>query len=285
MTGYGKASGKLGDRAYTVEVRSLNAKQLNLKVQVPARFREKEIELRSSIAERIPRGRVDVTVTEDEGEAEQLYRVNGEVLRAHYRELERYAKELGDGNSPLLATAMQIPDSLSYSEPAPEQEELEGLQELLKKALEEFDRFTEKEGANTKADLEKCLKGIREGLEKVEGQEDERRKAVEERLRKRVQEALDPGSIDENRFEQELLYYLERLDINEEKARLKSHLEQFEAVVENEGSGKKLHFVAQEIGREINTIGSKADHAPMQQEVVGMKDELERIKEQVMNLL
>ncbi len=194
------------------------------------------------------------------------------------------AEELGDKSSELLGNALQIPDSLSYGSPDPEPYEVEELWKLLENALEAFEEFTGQEGGNLRKDLEKQRKALEKGLERIEFYENERKEKVRERLDKKVKEELGTEGLDEKRFEQELLHYLERLDINEEKTRLKSHLQQFQQVMNEEGGGKKLHFISQELGREINTIGAKADHAPTQQEVVQMKDHLERIKEQVMNV-
>lgn len=285
MTGYGKATGAAGDRSYRIEVKALNSKQLNLKVQFPQRFQDKEMEARRLISERIGRGKVDVIASEASGEDEKLYRINKEVIRSHYRDLEGLAEELGDGTSDLLSTVMRLPDSLSYTVPDAQESESKAFWELLEEALNAFEAFTEKEGSVLKTDLEEQLGKIEEGLERIENDyEDERRQNVKDRLQKKIKEVMDPKDLDEKRFEQEMLHYLERLDINEEKTRLRSHIQQFYEVMEEVDPGKKLHFIAQEIGREINTIGAKADHAPTQREVVHMKDHLEKVKEQLMNV-
>ncbi len=284
MTGFGKASGKIGQNTYQAEIRSLNSKQLNLRVQVPPRFQDKEIELRSYLSKQIPRGKVDVSISDISGQEEKLYSINENVLRSHFKELEKLAKELNDDRSELLATAMQIPDSLSYGTPEAGSYEVEVLWELLEKALQAFDSFAKKEGGNMREDMEESLAAIREGLVRITGFEGERREKIEKRLWNKIKEGIPAAELDEKRFEQELFHYLERLDINEEKIRLESHLEQFHEVMNEKEPGKKLQFVTQEIGREINTIGSKADHAPIQREVVNMKEHLERIKEQLMNV-
>jgi uncharacterized protein (TIGR00255 family) len=284
MTGYGKASTTIGERTYEAEVRSLNSKQLNLRVQLPHRFQEKEIEVRSYMSERIPRGKVDLVVSGVSGEEEKLYELNHEVIKAHYQELERIASDLGVEHSDLLSNALQIPDAISYGSPEAAPYEIEELWSLLDKAIEAFEDFTEKEGGNLRDDLEEQRRAIGKGLERIQAYEEERREKVRERLQNRIKEELHADDVDEKRLEQELLHYLEKMDINEEKTRLRSHLQQFHQVMNEEGGGKKLQFISQELGREINTIGAKADHAPTQQEVVRMKDHLERIKEQVMNV-
>ncbi len=284
MTGYGRSSRTIGENHHEAELRSLNSKQLNLKVQLPPRFQDQEIQVRNFLSERIPRGKVDLSVKEKGENTEKLYQINKEVLRAHYRELESLAEELGDDRSEILSAALQIPDSLSYSSQKASSSELEELWKLLEDAFQAFEEFTEQEGGHLRKDLEAQIHAIKEGLDQIEPYEDERRQKVHERLRKKMKETLDQEEVDEKRFEQELLHYLDRLDINEEKTRLRSHLQQFHQVMNEEGSGKKLNFISQEIGREINTIGAKADHAPTQQIVVDMKDHLERIKEQVMNV-
>jgi uncharacterized protein (TIGR00255 family) len=285
MTGYGKITGRIEDREYRIEVRSLNSKQLNLKVQFPQRFQDKEIEARSFISDRIQRGKVDVIVQEMSGSADKLYSINTEVLRSHYKELDELSQEFGDEQSDILGSAMQMPDALNYEIPEAEDHEQEELWKLLDQAVKAFEEFAEKEGGHLRSDLEEQIKKIREGLDRIEADyEDERRQNVKERLQKKVKEVMDPQDIDEKRFEQEMLHYLERMDINEEKTRLKSHLQQFHEVMNEADPGKKLNFITQEIGREINMIGAKADHAPTQREVVNMKDHLERIKEQLMNV-
>ncbi|MFB6257169.1 MAG: YicC/YloC family endoribonuclease [Flavobacteriales bacterium] len=284
MTGYGKAQGSIGQRNHEVEVRSLNSKQLHLKVLLPPRFQDKEIEMRTHVSERISRGKVDVTVSEASAQKDQLYRINKEVLRAHYQDLKGIAEELEDERSELLATAMQIPDVLSYQGSVAEAHEAEDLWKLLKEAMDAFDAFAEREGSKLQEDLEAQSQRIQEGVERIEEEDGERKKQVKERLEQKITEVVEPGDLDKKRFEQELLYYLERLDINEEKTRLRSHLDQFHQVMKEKDPGKKLQFITQEIGREINTIGSKADHAPIQREVVNMKEALERIKEQLMNV-
>lgn len=284
MTGFGKASGKIGQNSYQAEIRSLNSKQLNLKVQLPHRFHDKEIELRSYFAKQIPRGKVDVSIREVSGQEEKLYSINEEVLRSHYKELQKLAEDLNDDRSDILATAMQIPDSISYGSAEAEAYEVEALWKLLEEAAKAFDDFTAKEGKNMREDIEESMNAIKQGVEQIEGLESERREQVKERIWKKIQEDMSPEELDEKRFEQELLHYLERLDINEEKTRLKSHLEQLHEVMDETEPGKKLHFVSQEMGREINTIGSKADHAMIQREVVNMKEHLEQIKEQLMNV-
>lgn len=281
MTGFGKHVVQLPGKKITVELKSLNSKSLDINARIPQAYRERELAFRSRIAQALVRGKIDlglfVELTGETSSAE----VNEAVVRNYMKQLGTIAQ-----GEPvlLLEMALRLPDSLKTEREEVNPQELEAIEQALGKALEEIQQFRLEEGRALEADFVGRISIIRGHLSEVELLDKDRLEAVRERLDRAVAEIKE--KVDANRFEQELIYYLEKYDITEEKVRLTKHLEYFEQSLHSDDSnGKKLGFICQEMGREINTIGSKANDAPMQRVVVQMKDELEKIKEQILNVL
>lgn len=281
MTGFGKHVIQLPTKKITVELKSLNSKSLDLNARMPSAYREKELELRKTIATSLVRGKVDfglyVEFTGDETSAE----VNELAVRNYMSQLRAIAE--GD-DLRLLDMALRMPDALKTEREDIDEEEFKQIKIAVTEALKEINKFRLEEGQVLEEDFLKRIKNLQSLLKQVEAMDPDRQKDVRERLNKAVSDMK--SEVDANRFEQELIYYLEKYDITEEKVRLGNHLRYFsESLGSEDSNGKKLGFISQEIGREINTIGSKANYAPMQQLVVQMKDELEKIKEQMLNVL
>ncbi|MDG1805034.1 DUF1732 domain-containing protein [Flavicella sp.] len=281
MTGYGKAILQLPTKKITIEVKSLNSKNLDLNTRMPSYYREKELGIRKQLASSLVRGKVDFSIyVEMTGEETQTV-INKQVVGKYVKEL----KELSEGTDiQFLEIAMRLPDALQSVREEIDETEWEQISSGIDTAIAEIVQYRKDEAHSLEADFRERIKNIQVALEEIERLDEERLDHVKQRLRKAIDELS--VTIDENRFEQELIYYLEKLDINEEKVRLANHLEYFLEELNNEKSdGKKLGFIVQEIGREINTTGSKSNYATMQQVVVQMKNELEKIKEQVLNIL
>lgn len=281
MTGFGKHVVQLPSKKVTIEIKSLNSKNLDINARIPQSYREKELELRKMIADVLVRGKVDlglyVEITGEETTAE----VNQGVVKKYMQQLSNITE--GD-DLKLLELALRMPDTLKTEKNDIDPAEYEEIVKAMKQALSEISKFRSEEGKVLEQDFLSRLDGLNQLLQKVREMDPERLNTVRERLEKAVSDLT--VEVDANRFEQELIYYLEKYDITEEKVRLDNHLKYFETTLKsNDSNGKKLGFIAQEIGREINTIGSKANYAPMQQLVVQMKDELEKIKEQMLNVL
>jgi len=281
MTGYGKHILQIPSKKITIDLKSLNSKNLDINARLPQFYREKELELRKMIAAALVRGKVDfnlyVEITGEETTAE----VNQGVVKNYMNQLSRIVQ--GD-EIKLLEMALRMPDTLKTEKDAIDEEEYKSIVEAMNEALSNIVEFRNEEGKVLEEDFVTRLKNLNELLEAVKAMDPERLGTVRERLEKAVADLK--VELDANRFEQELIYYLEKYDITEEKVRLANHLKYFETTLNSkESNGKKLGFISQEIGREINTIGSKANYAPMQQLVVQMKDELEKIKEQMLNVL
>ena len=281
MTGYGKAEIQFENKNYVLELRSLNSKGLEINARMPVHLREIEIKLKKSIGEFLKRGKIDINLNIDNmGES------NAKIINVasvnHYME---QLKSIEDGNRlELLKIALKLPDIVKTEVEGFEEAEIELIETLLEKAVDALIGFRTDEGKILESEFKKRLKNLEELSQEVEIVDPERNNKIKEKL----QSALDSleVEVDQNRFEQELIYYLEKYDITEEKVRLKNHIEYFKNNLDNDTSnGKKLGFIAQEIGREINTIGSKANHANLQKLVIQMKDELEKIKEQLLNVL
>ena len=281
MTGFGKAEIQFENKNYVLELRSLNSKGLEINARIPVHLREIEIQLKKSIGEFLKRGKIDINLNIDNiGES------NAKIINVasvnHYME---QLKSIEDGNRlELLKIALKLPDVLKTEVKGFEEAEIELIETLLKKAVDSLIGFRTDEGKILESEFKKRLKNLEELSEQVEIVDPERNTKIKEKL----QSALDSleVEVDQNRFQQELIYYLEKYDITEEKVRLKNHIDYFKNNLDDDTSnGKKLGFIAQEIGREINTIGSKANHANLQKLVIQMKDELEKIKEQLLNVL
>jgi len=281
MTGFGKHVIQLPSKKITVELKSLNSKSLDLNARMPSAYREKEPELRKIIATALARGKVDFSLYVEFTGNETSAEVNETAVRNYMNQL----RSIADGDDlRLLEMALRMPDSLKTEREDIEADEYEAIQLAVKEALKEINKFRSEEGSILEKDFLLRIQNLQILLGKVEQMDPDRQSDVRIRLEKAVSDLQ--ADVDENRFEQELVYYLEKYDITEEKVRLDNHLNYFATTLSSKDSnGKKLGFIAQEIGREINTIGSKANYAPMQQLVVQMKDELEKIKEQMLNVL
>jgi uncharacterized protein (TIGR00255 family) len=281
MTGFGKHVVQLPTKKITVEIKSLNSKSIDLNARMPSAYREKELELRKLIANSLQRGKVDfslyIEITGDETSAQ----VNESAVKQYMKQL----KSIADGdNLRLLEMALRFPDAMRTDKEDIDEEEYKAIIKALKGALSEINKFRSEEGNVLERDFLDRISSLKNLLQNVLEMDPDRQGTIRERLEKAVQEIKQ--DVDANRFEQELIYYLEKYDITEEKVRLANHLDYFTKTIQsNDSNGKKLGFISQEIGREINTIGSKANYAPMQQLVVQMKDELEKIKEQMLNVL
>lgn len=281
MTGFGKHVIQLPSKKITVELKSLNSKNLDLNARMPSAYREKELELRKLIASSLIRGKVDFGLYIEFTGTETTAKVNEETVRLYMKQFASIA----DGDDlKLLEMALRMPDAMKTEREDIDEEEYSSIQSALKEALIEINNFRSSEGEVLEKDFINRIKSLESLLEEVVKIDPERQGTIRERLEKALSDVK--AEVDANRFEQELIYYLEKYDITEEKVRLANHLDYFSKTMNSDDSnGKKLGFIAQEIGREINTIGSKANYAPMQQIVVQMKDELEKIKEQMLNVL
>ena len=281
MTGFGMHIIELPTKKITIEIKSLNSKSLDLNTRIPSSYKEKELELRKVIGSSLERGKVDFGLYVEETTNESSSQLNETVVK-HYMEQLRAITD-GD-NIKLMEMALRLPDALKTEKEDIDVLEFITIQDGLKLALVKINTFRTEEGAVLENDFLKRIETLIKLLEEIRQIDQERKIAMRERLNKALTDLK--ADIDENRFEQELIYYLEKYDITEEKVRLDNHLNYFRITLESpDSNGKKLGFICQEIGREINTIGSKSNYAPMQQLVVQMKDELEKIKEQMLNVL
>ncbi|PCJ92828.1 MAG: YicC family protein [Flavobacteriaceae bacterium] len=281
MTGFGKHVVQLPTKKITIEIKSLNSKNLDLNTRIPSTYREKELEIRKTIASSLTRGKVDFGLYIEITGSETTSKVNSDVVKQYMDQL----KAIADGDDiKLMEMALKLPEALKTDKADIDENEYKVIQDVLKEALTEINIFRSEEGKVLEKDFVERLNLLQNLLKEVKEIDKERMGAIRERLEKAVADVKE--NVDANRFEQELIYYLEKYDITEEDVRLKNHLDYFETTLQSSDSnGKKLGFISQEIGREINTIGSKANFAPMQQLVVQMKDELEKIKEQMLNVL
>ena len=281
MTGFGKAETQFQNKNYILELRSLNSKGLELNTRLPIQFREIEIHLKKIIGESLQRGKVDLSLNIEYIEQSSSKNINLSVVNQYIEQL----REIEDADRlDLLKIAMRLPDTLKTELNDTEEDEIKTIEGLLEKALINLNKYRVDEGSSLKEDFKKRLIKLKALIDKVIQIDPERKEKIENKLRTSIEELQI--EIDENRFEQELIYYIEKYDITEERVRLDSHIEYFTHTMENSSSnGKKLGFIAQEMGREINTIGSKASHAGLQKVVIQMKDELEKIKEQLLNVL
>ena len=287
MTGYGLATNDFARAKYTVEIKSLNSKFLELSLKIPKSFSDKEFLLRNECSKQIERGKVNISISVEYAETTlKTSSISQPLLKHYYDQLKASAIELGDTGSNLLQMALNFPEVVQYGADEATEDEWKTLYKTFEEALVNFQNFRQNEGNVLKQDLILRINNILEGMILISEQEPNRIPLIRERLNHFLEEAVGRVNVDNNRFEQELIYYIDKLDITEEKIRLKSHCDYFiEALKNKDANGKKLGFISQEIGREINTMGSKANDAKMQQMVVGMKEELEKIKEQLLNVL
>lgn len=291
MTGFGKAALRYGSRTITVAIKSLNSKQADLSARVPSAYRTAELELRSLITSQLQRGKIDLSISIDDDALEgNASLINREALIGYVHQLRALSSELGQELPLDTAALLRLPgvlDTESTRQPDLGEEELAVLREATQQAVDELMEFRRQEGVMLYEVLAERIQRITALLAEITYPEAERIQQVRQRLEEGLRKLMPSGDYDRSRLEQELIYYIEKLDINEEKSRLAHHLSYFMEVLDapQPGQGKTLGFIAQEIGREINTMGSKSNHATMQQLVVQMKDELEQIKEQVLNVL
>ena len=296
MTGFGKATAEIANKKVTVEIKSLNSKQLDLMSKVCPQYREREMEFRQMIQRELQRGKVDFLVNVEVLASETTPRINTEVVKAYKQQIDGIYKELnlaqpglaGDSSALMLQLLLRMPEAISVQQPqAIEAEELNAVAQVVKQALDNIVAFRKQEGESLYRVFTEKIANIRALLASVEPYEKDRTEKIRQNLLDRLEKL--PIDYDKNRLEQEMIYYIEKLDINEEKHRLTNHLDYFLETMDSEmdagGHGKKLGFIAQEMGREINTLGSKSNQAEMQRIVVKMKDELEQIKEQVLNVM
>ncbi len=281
MTGYGKSILQLPTKKISIELKSLNSKSLDLNTRMPSIYREKELDIRKLLADKLERGKIDFSIYVEMTAEDTSTQINAPVVKQYINQL----KKVVDGDDmELLKMAVRFPDALNTVREEIDETEWKTIETEIKIAIENINNYRLDEGKVLEAEFLKRIAIIDKLLEKVITMDTERIDGVRERLTKGIEELKE--KYDENRFEQELVYYIEKFDITEEKVRLKNHLDYFiEAINSTDSNGKKLGFISQEIGREINTIGSKSNYAPMQQLVVQMKDELEKIKEQLLNVL
>ena len=284
MTGYGKASGSFQGKKIVVEIRSLNSKSLDLNVRAIPLYREIELENRSIVAELLDRGKVELSISlENSGETKN-YAINRELALAYYKDIKETAESLGEPTTDLLSLVLRMPEIYSNEKEALSDEESTFIQGLVREACQHLNEFRKQEGDQLRKDFEGNIGRIEELLAEVPKYEAARIEAVRERMKTGL-EKITNISIDLNRLEQEIIFYIEKMDVSEEKMRLSNHLNYFLETMNIPLCGKKLGFITQEIGREINTLGSKSYHVEMQKLVVDMKDNLEKIKEQVLNTL
>ncbi|WP_018338041.1 MULTISPECIES: YicC/YloC family endoribonuclease [Butyricimonas] len=288
MTGFGKATVDYGTKKVIVEVKSLNSKQLDINLRTPSLYKEKDIEIRNMIKNVLERGKVDMYIYFDNAEDEKDVAVNQSVVKQYYKQMLEVSSSLGIeiDKGELLQTVMRFPDTMQVKMDELDEEAWNALKSAIEKALADVDQFRIQEGKVLIADILKRVDLIKSLSAEVPQFEKQRVVTIKQRLQDKMKEWCEIKNIDENRLEQEIIYYLEKLDITEEKVRLANHCKYFiETVEQEEAPGRKLGFIAQEIGREINTMGSKANDHDIQKLVVRMKDELEKIKEQSLNVL
>lgn len=285
MTGYGKAEVQIGTKKITVEIRSLNSKQLDLSVKLPSLYRPFEYEIRSRMSKAVQRGKVDLYINMESSDTTLPVNINTELFKAYYKTLNKLAPGIGNNmDAALMVSILRLPEVVSSAAAEVAEGELEAVLSAVDGAVAAFDSFRLQEGDTLIKDLLERIGHIEAYRKAVEPFEARRAQVVKDRIRENI--ASLGIQVDENRLEQEMIFYVEKLDITEEKVRLDNHCHYFREVAhEEENVGRKLGFIAQEIGREINTLGSKANDSDMQKIVVRMKDELEKIKEQVLNIL
>lgn len=287
MTGYGRATKSFRNKNMMVEVRSLNSKYSDLRIKIPQHYREYETELRRIVTDSSQRGKVDLNIELKSLQGDEEFGLNKPLFRRYFEELSQMGQELGMGQGDLYQAILRIPNVVSSGLESIDDEEWQALLDTLKEALENFRKFRATEGEAMAKDLQLRINTILDLLRQVAPFESERVDKLRQRLHQNLSDYLGKDNVDENRFEQEILFYLEKMDINEEKVRLEQHCRFFLEEMEKKAKskGRKLSFIGQEIGREINTLGAKAYSSDIQRLVVGMKDELEKIKEQVANIV
>ena len=287
MTGYGRAEQVINDKTFLVEVRSLNGKQFDIRLTLPALLKPYEFEVRNILSEGLIRGSVECNILLKQNGSAKPVTINTELAKSYYEPVAQLAAELNMNTDNLLSVLLKLPDVVTPSTDVLSPEEWQAFQSLIKAAIQELNDHRKEEGKSLEADLLQRINNIQSYEQLIATMEPERRKKIKEGLVKVLEENVGKDNYDPNRLEQELIYYIEKIDISEEQVRLKNHCDYFRQILQEPeiSKGKKLSFILQEIGREINTTGSKAYHAQVQKCVVQMKDELEKAKEQVLNAL
>ncbi len=287
MTGYGKAIDTYNGKTYSIDIKTLNGKASDLRLKSPTQLRAKEIDLRKRIMDSVMRGKMDCTITVAGGESDVDYKLNMPLIESYLDQLKQISEKNQLSGQDLIQTIIRIPNVVQPNDESINEDEWNFITQLLEKAIAQLDDFRKKEGGSMEKDLKGRVHQIGDLLAQVDGVEEDRKKDLLTRITKNIEEHVPADNVDKNRLEQEIIYYLERLDVHEEKVRLSQHLTYFIETLETpeKNKGKKLNFISQEMGREINTLGSKAQYSPLQQIVVQMKVELDQIKEQLANVL
>lgn len=286
MTGFGKAECELPNKKITIEIKSLNSKQLDIYSRLPSTYKAKDLEIRKILSDRLIRGKIEFNMYSESLGEESNSAINLPIVKRYYEQLKTVYADLGMNISEVtMQTVLRLPDAVKTDHEELDEAEWALILEKVNEAIQRVDQFREQEGSALESDMLAQLEAIKAGKEQVSPFESERIDRVKTRLTDALKEIQNNVQNDPNRFEQELIFYLERLDINEEKVRLDNHCQYFAETLKEEYPGKKLGFIAQEIGREINTMGSKANHSEIQKLVIMMKEALEKIKEQTLNVL
>ena len=285
MTGFGRAILLLPQKKITVEVKSLNSKQLDISIRIPSIYKEKELSIRSFLSSSLRRGKIELSVFVENIGSESTYKINKDLVEAYIKSLQEFGNNMVS-HGELLAIAMKLPDAMKLDCKELEKEEWDAIMKTIEEAVESLIDHRKAEGLSLEKDLKMKIQAIDTLHDQVSKYEHERIEAIKERISTKLNDVLESIEFDRDRLEQEMIYFIEKLDISEEKVRLKNHCVYFiETINSHDNNGKKLGFISQELGREINTMGSKANHSEIQKLVVQMKDSLEKIKEQVLNVL
>lgn len=284
MTGFGKSNGLYQSKKVSIEIRSLNSKGLDLNLRIPSAYRELESELRKLLGEQLDRGKIDFGIYIESQADQSNGLINTELATLYYQELKKLNESWSEAPVDYLSLVLRLPEVLNQQAPEVSDEEKKFIMDLALSACEKLTQFRAQEGEALHADFTEKIESIRNGIQEIRVFEPERIQVIRERISKALTDLLDVR-IDENRLEQEMIFYLEKLDVSEEKMRLTNHLDYFLNTMVIPRNGKKLGFICQEMGREINTLGSKCNHAEIQKRVVDMKDNLEKMKEQILNTL
>ena len=285
MTGFGRAILLLPQKKITVEVKSLNSKQLDISIRIPSIYKEKELSIRSFLSSSLRRGKIELSVFVENIGSESTYKINKDLVEAYIKSLQEFGNNMVS-HGELLAIAMKLPDAVKLDCKELEKEEWDAIMKTIEEAVESLIDHRKAEGLSLEKDLKMKIQAIDTLHDQVPKYEHERIETIKERISTKLNDVSESIEFDRDRLEQEMIYFIEKLDISEEKVRLKNHCVYFiETINSHDNNGKKLGFISQELGREINTMGSKANHSEIQKLVVQMKDSLEKIKEQVLNVL
>ena len=286
MTGYGRACGFAGEKKMIIDIRYWNSKQFDLNIKIPQIYREKESEIRNEISRNIQRGKVDFSIILEQESGEKAASMNKNLVKNYFEQIKEIGKDLNlEPSEGMLYAALRMPETMNTGSNDLDEKEWNDVWKGIQECLVKFNTFRDQEGLALEKDIHGRIGIIEQNMEKISFYDESRINNIKDRIKKNLVDFIGEENIDKNRFEQELIYYLEKFDINEERVRLKNHCRYFYDTLKEENPGKKLGFISQEIGREINTIGSKANDHEIQHLVVMMKDELEKIKEQLMNIL